>query len=197
MALRIVGDAIVIAAIDDQVVSDDGVAFAVGGIHRFDLGEPRVRGAVGQHSMAAWMAMASSASERNFQRFVGFLGGGLGIGILQIQIGQKLVRFDELGIELQGLLGFGDGFIVEAVRADQSEAEISLRVFGIAHERFLEEVGGVLIIEALVEQEAPAHAVVGVHGRLLDGRAEFVVGVLILLQAPDRLRRERPVRATA
>ncbi len=75
------------------------------------------------------------------------------------RFGQQFVRFDQLGIEFERLRGPVDRFVVEAVGADEREAEIGLRVLRIPLQRFLEEALGVGVIEALVQQQAPADAI--------------------------------------
>ena len=89
---------------------------------------------------------------------VGLLERRGGIGILEREVGHQFVRFDELRIELERFFVPLDGRIVESVRADEREAQIGLRVFGIALQGFLEEDFRVGIVEALVQQPAPADA---------------------------------------
>jgi len=74
--------------------------------------------------------------------------------------------------------------MAESVRADQREAQIGLRVFGIALQGFLEEVFRIGIVESLVQQPAPADASENVAIGLRHGQAKLIVGVAIHSEAP-------------
>ena len=114
--------------------------------------------------MAAWMAMASSASGESLSASSASSAAVFVSESSSVKIGHQLVRFDELGIELEGFVVLLDGFIVEAVGADESEAEIGLRVFRIAMSASLKRFVGIAVVEALVQQAAPADAVDRVLG---------------------------------
>ena len=94
------------------------------------------------------------------------------------RVGHQFVRFHELRIEFHRLGGPFHGLAVKAVRADQRQAQIGRRILGSISQRFLEEIFRIGVVEPLVQQPAPAHAVIGVGVRLRHRGAEFVVGLL-------------------
>ena len=167
------------------MVCHEGVGFAVRRIHLPHFRQPAIRRAVREHFDGGMNGHGVQGFGRNLQCLVSFRRGGFGIGILQRQVGHQLVRFDELGIEFDRFFRLFDGFVVEAVGAHQSQSKIGLCVFGIALDGLLEEIGGVLIIKALVQQSPPADPAVRVCRRLSDRGAKFVVCLLIHLQAPE------------
>ncbi len=62
-----------------------------------------------------------------------------------------------------------------------------MRVVVVDLQRLLKQAVRFFIVEALEEQMAPADAVVGVLGILLDQIAKLVVGFLVALDAPESL----------
>ena len=159
--LAIVGDAVLVAAVEHQMVRDERVAFAVG---RIDL-----RGS----------SRASASGERSASSFDG---GVNGHGVERVGRETRAPRrpprwlaavsessrarlaisswaSTSFGSSSSALRGPFDGLAVEAVGADEREAEIGLGVLRIALQGFLEKIFGVGVVEALVQQAAPAHAV--------------------------------------
>ncbi len=94
------------------------------------------------------------------------------------------MRLRQLRIGLQRLVRPVDRSAVEAIRADERQAQQSLRVLRLAHESFLEQVLRVLVVEPLVQHSTPTHAIQRVAVRLSDGRAEVLVGALVIMQTP-------------
>ena len=130
------------------------------------------------------MARASSASGAICERRVGLLDRFGRVGVLQREVGQQLVGFDQLRIELERLVGVLARLAVEAVGARRARGRDRRRRSSVALQRFVEQLGRVGVVEALVEQAAPADAVVRVAVGARHRGPEFVVGVLVQLEAP-------------
>ena len=105
--------------------------------------------------------------------------------VFKREIGQLLVRFVKLRIQIGGLLSRFHGVLAETLRFNLRDAEIGSSVVLVDLERFFEETVRFLTIEALEKQVAPADAVVGVLGILLDQIAKLVVGFLVTFDAPE------------
>ena len=130
--------------------------------------------------------MASSASPRDGEGLVGFLGGRVFVVVFERQKGELLVRLVELGIELGGFLRRFDRVLAEAfasllARDPGRPGRCSCRSSSASSNRPC----GFFGIEALEKQVAPADAVVGVLGKLLDQVAKLIVGFLVAFDAPE------------
>ena len=122
---------------------------------------------------------------RNLKRLVRLGHRLIRLRIFQYQSGHHFVRFHELGIKFYRLGSPFHGLAVEAIRAYQRQTHIRRSVLRVDSQRFLEKIFRVVVVEPLVQQPAPAHAVIRVSGRLRHRGAELDVGLLIIFQAPE------------
>ncbi len=165
---------------------DQRVALAVARVDGEHFLEPAVRavGAIGEQIGGGVNRHGVEGFRRELQRGVGGFERGLVVGILQREIGEQLVRFDVIGIDLDGLVDVFARLVIEAVGADLREADIRVSVFRIALQRFFEQFGRLDVVEALVQQQSPADAIMRVLLVTRDGGAERRVRVFVLLEAP-------------
>ena len=73
--LAVVGDAVLVAAVQNQMMRNERVAFAVGGIDLANFFQPRIGRAVGEHFDGRMNRHGVQRFGRNFQRLVGFVEG--------------------------------------------------------------------------------------------------------------------------
>src|SRR5204862_2639627 len=75
----------------------------------------------------------------------------------------------------------------EAICADQSDSDVGFGVLGVALQRFLEQGGGVSVVESFVQEAAPANPVKRVLIGSSHRGSEFVARVLVQFEAPVAL----------
>ena len=131
--------------------------------------------------------MASSASPEIAKRQVGLFGGRFFVAVLESQIGQLLVRFVQLRIQIGGLLSRFHGVLAETFGFYVRDTEVRLGVVRVDLHGLFKQAVGFFVVEALQEQMAPADPVIGVLGILFHRLAELVVGFLIAFDAPESL----------
>src|SRR5580658_5392836 len=167
-----------------------GIRFAVGRIDFENAVDPRrillvvqiVEGEMNRHGIQRF--------GRNPERQVGLLGGRLLVVVFESQVGQLFVGLVKLWIEIGSLLRVLDGALAEAFRLYLRQAEISLRVLVVDLEGLFIQVVCFIGVEAFEKQVAPADAIIGVFGKLLDQIAKLVVRVVIAFDAPESLGAE-------
>ncbi len=119
-------------------MSGGGIRFAVGGIDFENAIGPRrvvfvvqqVDGEMNRHGVQRF------AGDR--QRLVGLLGGGVFVVVFEREIGELLVRFVKLRIEIGGLLRGFHGVLAETLGLHLRDAEVSLRVLVVDLEGLFE-----------------------------------------------------------
>ncbi len=109
------------------------------------------------------------------------------VGVLERQVREQLVRLDQMRVELECLARPLDGMVIEAPGAHEGEPDIGGGIVRIAHQRIVEQVRRLAIIEALVQQPAPAYAVQSVALRLAHRRAKLCVRGFVAPQSPVTL----------
>src|SRR5579872_4141664 len=87
-------------------------------------------------------------------------------------------------IELERLARPGERMIIEPAGADERESEIGLGVAWLAHQRLAKQIRRLAIVEALVQEPAPAHPIARVAVRLAHGCAKFLVRRLVAPETP-------------
>ena len=130
--LAIKGDAVFVAPIQNQLIGDERVAFAVSGIDLANFFEPRIGRAVGERFDRRMDRHRVQRLGRNFQGGVGFVKGFCFVRILEQQTGHQLVCFVQFRGELDRFARVFHRLAVKTVGAHEREAVISLRIFRIA-----------------------------------------------------------------
>jgi hypothetical protein len=118
-------------------------------------------------STSRWLAWIGHGVERfriNCEGFIGFLCRVVVVVVFERQVGEQLLRFDQFGIELDGLLSVLDRFAAESVGRYQARPRYAGRVFIVDGERFLKSLSASALLKRSRKKRPQRFAVFGVLG---------------------------------
>ena len=133
----VIRDTILEAVVKQQVMRNDGPTLPVGGIDLADLTQPGVGRAVSQYLNRRMNRHGVKGFGRELEGRVGLLSGCPWLRVLQREVGHQFVGLHQFGVQLQRLARPIQSLAIEALGADQSQAQVGWCILRIDLQGFV------------------------------------------------------------